>query len=240
LLAFGFSPDAIRHRIRRGRLVVIWPGVYRVGRMPLTREGRFMAAILACGEGAVLSHDSAASMWRIRNGGTNPIHVSVPHHRRIRLEGIQVHRRNPMPPATTKQNLPLSRPLFTLVDLAATLEPDPLEAAINEADRLNLLDPDEIERELRLPMPTTQEHVGRGRIDFHSPDLNLVVETDGLTYHRTPMQQLEDRRRDQAHAAAGRIQLRFANLQIREEPDEVAAVLAAVVTRANRGTLPRR
>jgi very-short-patch-repair endonuclease len=174
-----------------------------------------------------------------------------------------------MPPATSKQNIPLSQPLFTLVDLAATLEPDPLEAAINEADKLNLVDPETLEQALdempkfpgvaklrktlarytrtdsnlerrflallrkhRLPIPATQEHLGRGRIDFHWPELNLVVETDGLAYHRTPMQQLEDRRRDQAHAAAGRTQLRFANLQIRESPQEVAEVLAAVMRRS--------
>lgn len=268
LLDFGFTFEAIRHRIDRGRIVKVWPGVYRVGQMPLTREGRFMAAVLAAGEGAILSHDSAATIWGIRKGGLDPIHLSIPASRRVRLDGIQPHRRRPMPAATTKQNLPLSSPLFTLVDLAASLDTDPLEAAINEADRLNLVDPETLElaiidipsfpgkgrlrdslsrysrtdsnlerrflaivRKARLPMPATQEHVGRGRIDFHWPDLNLVVETDGLTYHRRPIQQLEDRRRDQAHTAAGRTQLRFANLQIRESPDQVAATLLAVVRR---------
>jgi very-short-patch-repair endonuclease len=80
-------------------------------------------------------------------------------------------------------------------------------------------------------MPATQEHIGPGRIDFHWPDLALVVETDGLTYHRTPMQQLNDRKRDQAHTAAGRTQLRFANLQVRESPGDVAATLASVIQR---------
>src|SRR5690242_18093879 len=79
LLAFGFSTKAIRHRIARGQLVAEWPGVYRVGRRPLDRLGRFMAAILACGEGAMLSHESAANVWGIRKGGLDPIHVSVPH-----------------------------------------------------------------------------------------------------------------------------------------------------------------
>jgi hypothetical protein len=104
-----------------------------------------MAAVLACGDGAALSHESAAALWGIRNGGLHPIEVSVPANRRIRLEGIRVHRRNPMPPTTTKRTIPLSRPLFTLVDLAATLPSDPLEAAINEADRLNLIDPETLE-----------------------------------------------------------------------------------------------
>ena len=173
-----------------------------------------------------------------------------------------------MPSTTTKRGIPLTSPLFTLVDLAATLETDPLEAAINEADRLNLVDPEELEHSLdrmplfpgvgvlretlarytrtdsnlerrflailrkhRIPLPATQEHIGRERIDFHWPDLRLVVETDGLTYHRTPMQQLEDRRRDQAHTQAGRTQLRFANLQIRESPDEVVTTLQSVIER---------
>ena len=268
LRGFGFSSDAIQHRLDRKRLVAEWPGVYRVGRAPLTREGRFMAAVLACDDGAILSHESAANLWGIRKGGLDPIDISVPASRRIRLKGIRPHRRDPMPAATTKQNLPLSQPLFTLVDLAAGLETDSLEAAINEADRLNLVDPGQIERGLdrmprfpgvgimrealarytrtdsnlerrflallrehRLPLPGTQEHVGRGRTDFYWPELGLVVETDGLSYHRTPMQQLEDRRRDQAHTAAGRTQLRFANLQVRESPDEVADVLAAVIRR---------
>jgi very-short-patch-repair endonuclease len=148
------------------------------------------------------------------------------------------------------------------------LDTDPLEAAINEADRLNLVDPEQLQRAIDdmpkfpglgviretlgrytrtdsnlerrffalvrkagLPMPATQEHLGPGRIDFHWPDLGLVVETDGLAYHRTPMQQLEDRRRDQAHTAAGRTQLRFANLQIRESLDEVMRALRPVIQR---------
>jgi len=232
--------------------------------MSLTREGRFMAAVLASGPGAALSHESAAALWGIRKAGINPIHVSIPANRKIDLDGIRPHRRNPMPPTTTKRAIPLSSPLFTLVDLAAILETDPLEAAINEADKLNLVDPGQLEaaldamprfpgvgvlrttlarysrtdsnlerrflaivRKARLPLPATQEYIGRGRIDFHWPDLNLVVETDGLAYHRTSIQQLEDRRREQAHTAAGRTQLRFANIQIRESPDEVVAVLRA-------------
>jgi len=269
LRAFGFSRDAIRYRVRRGRLVV-WPGVYQVGRMPLAREGRFMAAVLACGEDAMLSHDSAAVLQRIRkHGGTHPIHISVPHDRRVRLDGIQPHRRSPMPPATKIGPIPTSQPLFTLIDLATTLETeDDLEAAINEAEKRGLIRFDEIEEQLaqatrypgvgalkailarytrtdsnlerrflallrkhRLPLPATQEHIGPGRIDFHWPELNPVVETDGLTYHRTPMQQLEDRKRDQEHLAAGRTQIRIANVQIRESPAELAAFISRVVER---------
>jgi hypothetical protein len=138
-----------------------------------------------------------------------------------------VHRRNPMPRTTTKRTIPLSRPLFTLVDLAATLPTDPLEAAINQADRLNLIDPETLEAGLDSIPPFR----GRGKLRFHWPELGLALETDGLTYHRTPMQQLEDRTRDQQHTLAGRTQIRFANLQIRESAAEVAATLKPVIAR---------
>jgi very-short-patch-repair endonuclease len=69
------------------------------------------------------------------------------------------------------------------------------------------------------------------RVDFHWPELGLVVETDGLRYHRTPAQQAKDRLRDQAHAAAGLVSLRFTRAQVRFEPDYVQATLAAVARR---------
>jgi very-short-patch-repair endonuclease len=82
-----------------------------------------------------------------------------------------------------------------------------------------------------LPVPLTQQAVSGYRVDFHWPDLNLVVEVDGLTYHRTAAQQARDRARDQAHTAAGLTQLRFSNRQVRTEPDHVIATLGAVIRR---------
>ena len=69
------------------------------------------------------------------------------------------------------------------------------------------------------------------RVDFYWPDLGLVVETDGLRYHRTPAQQARDRRRDQAHAAAGLTVLRFTHAEVTGEPGHVIATLAAVAER---------
>lgn len=65
LIALGFSLSAIRHRLATGRLRLIHEGVYAVGRPELTREGRWMAAVLACRGDAVLGHGSAAALWRI-------------------------------------------------------------------------------------------------------------------------------------------------------------------------------
>jgi very-short-patch-repair endonuclease len=86
-------------------------------------------------------------------------------------------------------------------------------------------------RRAGLPRPESQRRVGLGRVDFFWPERGLVVETDGLRYHRTAAQQAVDRRRDQAHAAAGRTALRFTHGQVAFETDHVADTLAAVMER---------
>ncbi|HEY2477592.1 MAG TPA: DUF559 domain-containing protein [Solirubrobacterales bacterium] len=82
-------------------------------------------------------------------------------------------------------------------------------------------------REAGLPLPRTSVFVNGYEVDFHFPTLDLVIETDGLTYHRTPAQQAEDRKRDQAHTAAALTQLRFTHGQIKYEPDHVLRTLRA-------------
>jgi len=82
-------------------------------------------------------------------------------------------------------------------------------------------------REAGLPTPRTSVYVTGYEVDFHFPDLRLVIETDGLTYHRTPAEQKTDRERDQAHTAAGLTQLRFTHGQIKYEPDHVSRILRA-------------
>jgi very-short-patch-repair endonuclease len=88
-----------------------------------------------------------------------------------------------------------------------------------------------IARKAGLEPPLTRRLVNGYRVDFYWPRLGLVVETDGLTYHRTPAQQSRDRERDQAHTAAGLTSLRFTHAQIRYEPERVIATLEAVVER---------
>lgn len=82
-----------------------------------------------------------------------------------------------------------------------------------------------------LPPPLTRQRVNGFRVDFHWPDLGLVVETDGLRYHRTPAQQARDRLRDQSHTAAGLTALRFTHAQVRFEAGRVRATLATVAHR---------
>jgi very-short-patch-repair endonuclease len=85
-------------------------------------------------------------------------------------------------------------------------------------------------REAGLPLPRTSVYVTGHEVDFHFDELGLVVETDGLTYHRTPAQQAKDRERDQDHSAAGLTQLRFTHAQIKYEPERVVRILRATVS----------
>jgi very-short-patch-repair endonuclease len=89
-------------------------------------------------------------------------------------------------------------------------------------------------RRARLPMPETGVEVGGFRVDFLWPELGLIVETDGLRYHRTAAQQARDRRRDQIHAAAGLTTLRFTYSQVVYEEADVRGVLARVIGRLSR------
>lgn len=88
-----------------------------------------------------------------------------------------------------------------------------------------------IARSAGLPQPKTQAWVTGFRVDFFWPDLGLVVETDGLRYHRTAAQQKKDLIRDQAHAMAGLTTLRFTAAQVRYEVARTKAALAAVAAR---------
>ena len=244
-----------------------------VGRAELAQLGRWMAAVLACGPHAYLSHASAAGLWAIRVAAPDaPIHVSVPAAVDRRPPGITVHRRRGIPPEHVRlsSGIPVTSPALTLVDLATQVGRSSLEEAINQADKRDLIDPEalaqaltslprmpgigalrrtlerrtatltdsELERRFLplarragLPPPLTQQWIDGFRVDFYWPDLGLVVETDGLRYHRTPAQQARDRLRDQVHTAAGRTPLRFTRAQVRFEPEHIVATLRAVASR---------
>jgi very-short-patch-repair endonuclease len=85
-------------------------------------------------------------------------------------------------------------------------------------------------RQLGLPLPLTGQRLNGFKVDFYWPDLGLVVETDGLTYHRTPAQQAQDLIREQVHMAAGLTPLRFTHEQVKYEPAQVRQTLAAVAS----------
>jgi very-short-patch-repair endonuclease len=88
-----------------------------------------------------------------------------------------------------------------------------------------------IARAAGLPLPSRHRWVNGFKVDFFWPELRLIVETDGLTYHRTPAQQAKDAVRDQTHIAAGFTVLRFTRAQVKYEPAHVQAVLEQVAGR---------
>lgn len=150
LVGLGFSPKAIRHRVNKGRLHPVARGVYAVGRKSLTRHGRWMVAVLACGPGAALSHRSAAALWGFGEEHRDYIDVSVTRSSESKLRGVRCHRRPTLPPSaiTTRLNIPLTQPVQTFLDLATVTGPKGLERAINEADKHDVIDPDALRKAL--------------------------------------------------------------------------------------------
>jgi very-short-patch-repair endonuclease len=120
--------------------------------------------------------------------------------------------------------------------LRATLDARTFRLTASELERLFLA----IVKAAGLPLPETGRRVNGFVVDFFWPALGLVVEADGLRYHRTPAQQARDRLRDQAHTAAGLVALRFTHEQIAKEPAHVVAVLRAVAARQSPASLHPR
>jgi hypothetical protein len=149
LLSLGFGPRSIEHRIASGRLHPVRRGIYAVGWSDLTREGRWMAAILACGRGAALSHRSAAALWRIGDEG-RWIDISVLRRCNLNQPGVRVRTRPGLGGGeiASPAGIPVTRPVRTLIDLATELPPRRLERAVNEADKRNRVDPETLRRAL--------------------------------------------------------------------------------------------
>jgi very-short-patch-repair endonuclease len=138
LLAAGMSAREIVVWQRHRRLHPLHRGVYAVGHRALTRRARWMAAVLAAGPGAVLSHRSAAALWGVRDG--HAIEVTAP--RQCRRPGITAHRAALRPDETTTHDgNPVTSAARTLFDLAAVVSRHQLERAIAQAEFLRLTGP---------------------------------------------------------------------------------------------------
>lgn len=279
LLDAGLYGKAIQQRVVNGRLHRIGRGIYVVGRPELTRRGRWIAATLACGPKAVLSHRSAAALWGIGVERKELIEVSLRVLSARERPGIKVYRRPRLEErdVTAFSQIPVTGVVRTMIDCSIELDPAAIERMVNEADARRLIRLDALRAELEsrpgqwgvgklrdlidqrtfrltdselerrfltlvesagLPLPETGRWVNGFKVDFFWPDLGLVVETDGLTYHRTPAQQMRDRVRDQTHTSAGTAHLRFTHSQVRHEPEYVLGMLVA--TARGRGANPRQ
>lgn len=135
LLAAGLGAKAIDYRARVGRLFRVYPSVFAVGAPPTTPIERAAAAVLACGEGAALSHGSALSLWGLSKVWPTPIHVTGSRHRRP--PGIVVHRSVSLTRADVRTHLGIrvTSPARTLLDCAPTLQQNVFTRAVNDALR---------------------------------------------------------------------------------------------------------
>jgi predicted transcriptional regulator of viral defense system len=141
--ALGMSSSAIGRWAKQGRLRRIHHGVYAVGHRVLTANGRRMAAVLAAGPGAVLSHASAAALWEIRRTSATRIDVTVRRTAgRAKRPGLRIHRTPTLraDEITEHEGIPVTTPSRTLLDLAATLPRRALERALDEAEVQELYD----------------------------------------------------------------------------------------------------
>jgi predicted transcriptional regulator of viral defense system len=142
LAAIGIRGSALTRRVAAGRLQRLYRGVYAVGHMQRTREAAWIAAVMACGPGAVLSHLDAAALWSIYETRHRTIHVTVPGGAGRKLPGIAAHRARKLDPAdvTVKDGIPVTTVARTLIDLTDLLPSDRILRAIREAEYLQLLD----------------------------------------------------------------------------------------------------
>ena len=204
-----------------------------------------MAAVLACGPGAVLSHESAAAVWGLCPRHEGAVQITVEGQARRTRQGVRVHRTLSLD-AAVHHGLPLTTPARTLKDLQRTATPDEVERAREQAAILGLVLPDddrypeftrsEGERRLRalckaahLPAPRMNARVNGYEVDAYWPAQRLVVEIDGWRYHRTRKRFEDDRRKDAALTAAGYRVVRITYRRLRDEPHSVSAQLGALL-----------
>ena len=258
LRALGLGDSAVSHRAAVGRLHRVHRGVYAVGHRVLPSRGAWMAATLACGSGAVLSHTSAAALWEIRPTD-GVVHVTVPTAGGRRRPGLCIHRDPSLGPdeVSTRDRIGVTTVPRTLLDLAGMLPPRALQRALDQAVVIRRIDlsfvdavvarqrvsrpgttltrSDLEERFLAvceahdLPRPQVNRRVAGLEVDFLFSDARLVVETDGWRFHGTRAAFERDRNRDARLTRAGYRTLRFTHRQLEADARAVAATVAAAM-----------
>lgn len=151
LVDAGLGRGAIDHRVRNGQLHRMHRGVFAVGHPPLTREARWMGAVLACGDEAGLSHASATALWEIRQYTGEWIDVTVPSRSgRTSRDRIRLHRSSVFAPddVTTHRGIPVTTVARTLLDVAATLTPPRLARTVEQTEIRRLFDLNAVEQTL--------------------------------------------------------------------------------------------
>jgi very-short-patch-repair endonuclease len=242
LLDAGLARATIDRGVKAGRLIVVHRGVYAVGHLPPSPHARTMAALLACGDKAVLSHRSAAHLWGlIRYHG--PIEVTAPTKRH--RPGITVHRHRLIDAEITRHwDLPVTTPARTLKDLAGILTPAALTRAVNDARLSSILNVDDLPptlrrdqsprptrsffedaflrflRRHRLPTPEVNTIVAGYEVDMLWRPQRLIAELDGQQHE---LEFESDREKDANLVAAGHRVVRVTWERLTDRPAAEAA-----------------
>jgi very-short-patch-repair endonuclease len=252
LLARGMSESGIDRAVRTGRLIRVHAGVYAVGHLREDAVARAMAAVLACGPGAVLSHHSAAALWGFRKWPAGPMHVTAPgrHHRRgIRAHRCQLTRRE----VRTHLGIRATSPARTLLDIAPTLTHRQLVRAINDAQISKCLRARDLEgtrlhrfvgelsrspfedhfrpwrKRYNVPEPQYNVPIGPYEADIYYVVERVIVELDGWDFHRTKAAFENDRERDAYMLARGIVTVRITRARFEHAPAREAARLIQIL-----------
>jgi very-short-patch-repair endonuclease len=227
--------------------------VYAVGHTNLTFEGRCMAAVLALGEGAAVSHVSAAVLWGMLRAHSGPIHITLPSDGgRKKRRGIEVHRSSTLIAGVSllRDGIRVTKAARTLRDLHRSASDETYRRAVRRALDLKLISSDQLRseddltrselerlfltlcRRHRFPKPEVNARLGAYEVDFLWRDRALIVETDGFSNHGDRSAFERDRARDARLQSLGLRVLRFTWRQLRDEPKEVAAAMSAALNLA--------
>jgi hypothetical protein len=210
-----------------------------------------MAAVLACGDGAVLSHHSAAALWGFRKWYRGPIHITAPAKHRRR--GITAHRAALTRRQITRhQGIRVTTPAQALLDIARDLPEKQLIRAINDAliseclrerdlhgtrleQYVGELSRSPFEDDFKpwlkrfgLPEPLYNVKLGPYEADAYYPEAKLIVELDGWSYHRTKKAFEDDRERDAYMLARGIATIRITRDRLNQAPAKEAQRLQAI------------
>lgn len=161
LIELGYSKGAITHHLASGRLHRIHRGVYAVGHLALTRQAECRAAVLACGDGAVISHGSAAWNWGLWPDFPDPPHVTTPVRGHARAS-VQLHHSTILEESdcVVYGDIPTTSVARTFLDMAVDLTRKRLEGLLEKSERRGLLDIGAIDELLAR----SGRHPGRRRL----------------------------------------------------------------------------
>jgi very-short-patch-repair endonuclease len=250
LSAARIGRQGVYRRVQAGRLHRLHRGVYAVGHTRLSFEARCLAAALALGPGAVVSHRSAAALWRMIPATAGSIDLTLPVDAgRRRRAGIRVHRSATLSAGLTtrRDGVPVTRPARTLRDLHRTVPQPVFRRAVRRALDLRLIsdgdldgEPDLTRSELerlflnlcrrhRLPQPEVNARLGPFEVDFLWRDRALIVETDGYRHHADRAAFESDRGRDAELQRRGFRVVRFTYRQVTQDRSAVVAALHALI-----------